>query len=290
MTRGSVAGASILVCIRSLRGHYPTGSKGQRRAIRGRYLSPLPASSPVVVFVSLSVGATVGVRCGGLLAPLLVARLTAAPASAADPVLVAAGDIACDPGRRRYIRRRRHGAAEPPPGSAIRTTPPTLIAGLGSDARARARRPPVRGRGAVEVQRLLRRILGPAGIKVRTKPVPGNHEYGAGNANDGNMHDDPNATGYFGYFQSQLAAEGPGRREPAEGLVQLRRAGRLDEVAHRGAQLRVRRGAEGAGRLGRRLRRRARSRSAGCAPTWPRTAATARSPTGTTRASAPAGS
>ena len=41
---------------RSLRGHYPTGSKGQRRATnrRGRYLSPLPASPPDFWTSSLS--------------------------------------------------------------------------------------------------------------------------------------------------------------------------------------------------------------------------------------------
>ena len=40
-SRGSSTGSLGLVLHRSLRGHYPTGSKGQRR-VRGRYLSRLP--------------------------------------------------------------------------------------------------------------------------------------------------------------------------------------------------------------------------------------------------------
>ena len=45
-SRGPVSGASISVCIRSLRGHYPTGSKGQRRS--GALSQPgVPPSPPV---------------------------------------------------------------------------------------------------------------------------------------------------------------------------------------------------------------------------------------------------
>ena len=119
----------------------------------------------------------------------------------------------------------------------------------------------------------------PAWGRVRdmTKPVPGNHEYGA---HGGDF--DANATGYFTYFRDQLAAEGPDARRSPAGLVQLRRPGWEHQLAHRRLELRVRGRPGRPGGLGQAIAWSAPSRSSGCERTWPRTRATARSPTGTT--------
>lgn len=141
----------------------------------------------------------------------------AASAHAADPVLVAAGDIACNPDSANY-----NGGAGTvgPPGACharytanlIETINPLHVLALG-DLQYED--------GALSrFQVSYEDSWGRAAIKTRTKPVPGNHEYGAGFA-ESNPPDwidaDPNATGYFTYFADQLDAEGADAGDPQRG-------------------------------------------------------------------------
>jgi len=140
--------------------------------------------------------------------PLLALLVCAGPAHAADPVLVAVGDIACDPGSASFGGGA--GTTEPPPGrchqmytsdAALAIDPlHALVLGdiqyeNGAAAKFTASYDPSWGR-----------------LKSVTKPVPGNHEYGA-NSSDY----DATAGGYFGYFQSELAAEGPDAGDSQKG-------------------------------------------------------------------------
>ncbi len=106
----------------------------------------------------------------------------------------------------------------------------------------------------------------------------------------GDIDVDPNATGYFTYFADQLAAEGADAGDPQKGWYSfdVPVGGTKWHVVALNSECAA--GLRTTGGLGGRLRLRAPSRSAGCAPTWRPTAATARSPTGTTRASARAAS
>ena len=169
-----------------------------------------------------------------------------AAAIAADPVIYAAGDIACAPGDPADLhqvprdadlghhreRRRREGA--------------------------RARRPPVQQRLALEPARLLRPQLGARQVDHAPRArQPREHRQRL-----------------LRLLQRLRRQQRPGRRA-RQGLLQLRRR----QLAPDRAELEL---------LARRPATPARRRSSGCAPTSPPTRAPARSPTGTTRASAPA--
>ncbi len=148
---------------------------------------------------------------------VLVIALAAVPAQAADPVLVAAGDSACAPGDADY----NGGAGTVPPAATpgrchqnytanlIEALNPTHMLALGDLQ--------YEDGALAKFNVSYDASWGRAAIAGKTKPVPGNHEYGAGNTNGGNIHNDPNATGYFTYFQSQLAAEGPDAGDPQKG-------------------------------------------------------------------------
>lgn len=139
---------------------------------------------------------------------VLAASLLAAPARAADPVVVAGGDVACAPEDSSF--NGGAGIVSPPPGSCHEQYTSDLFPALapahilalgdlqyedGNRARFDASYEPSWGRA-----------------KAITKPVPGNHEYGSGGSNV-----DPAAAGYFGYFAQQLAAEGPDAGNPQRG-------------------------------------------------------------------------
>jgi hypothetical protein len=103
--------------------------------------------------------------------------------AAADPVLAAAGDIACAPGEARTATTCRHAATARLLGSA------TAVLPLGDTQY---------GRGAL---RQYRGSYHPTwGVyKAKTRPVPGNHEYHT-----------PGATGYFTYFGARAGPFGRG--------------------------------------------------------------------------------
>ncbi len=141
---------------------------------------------------------------------MIAAVLAAAPAGAADPVMIAVGDVACDPADGAY--NGGMGTVDPAPGRchqkdtsdiAVAARPAlTNVLALGdlqyengALAKFNASYDPTWGR-----------------VRDVTKPVPGNHEYGA-NGSDF----DANATGYFTYFRDQLAAEGPDAGDPQRG-------------------------------------------------------------------------
>jgi hypothetical protein len=143
--------------------------------------------------------------------------LIAIPAHAADPVLVAAGDAACAPGDVDY----NGGAGTVPPaatpGRCHQGYTADLIEGI-APAHLLALGDLQYEDGALTKFNLsYEASWGRPAIKVKTKPVPGNHEYGAGNTTGGNIHHDDDATGYFSYFQPQLAAEGPDAGNPRKG-------------------------------------------------------------------------
>ncbi len=143
--------------------------------------------------------------------------LWSSPALAADPVLVAGGDVACSPGSAAYMGG--NGTLEPAPGSCHHKYTSDVIAQLsplhllalgdlqyedGALSRFNASYAPSWGR---------------AGLKEITKPVPGNHEYGQGGSDNDpdTINADPDATGYFTYFADQLAAEGEDAGDPRKG-------------------------------------------------------------------------
>lgn len=139
---------------------------------------------------------------------LAAVAMAAAPAHAADPVLVAAGDIACDPSDSAF--GGGIGTMDPSPGRCHQEYTANTALGLapthalvlgdiqyenGAAAKFTASYDPSWGV-----------------LKSITKPVPGNHEYGASGSDY-----DATAPGYFGYFSSELAAEGPDAGDPQKG-------------------------------------------------------------------------
>jgi len=139
-------------------------------------------------------------------------------AHAADPVLVAVGDIACNPESEKY--NGGLGTLTPEPGEChqkhtsdlVEPIDPLHVLALG-DLQYED--------GAISrFQISYDDSWGRPGIKEKTKPVPGNHEYGAGHA-AGNPPDwidaDPTAEGYFTYFADELAAEGDDAGDPQRG-------------------------------------------------------------------------
>ena len=138
---------------------------------------------------------------------LAVLAFAAAPARAADPVLVAVGDIACNPDSDQYSAgagtasacRQKHTS------DLVAPIDPLHVLALG-DLQYED--------GELErFQVSYEASWGRTAIKAKTKPVPGNHEYGAGHgaSNPPDWIDaDANATGYFTYFADQLAEPGSG--------------------------------------------------------------------------------
>src|SRR3954470_10538254 len=151
----------------------------------------------------------------------LVALLAGSGSAAADPVVDAAGDISCDPGNAGF--NAGLGTFTPAPGAChekyssdlFAATPPVAVLPLGDlqyedgayskflasyDLKDASSNPISWGRA-----------------KSIRRPVPGNHEYGAGNTSNGNIHHDANATGYFTYFSDVLSAQGPTATDPKKG-------------------------------------------------------------------------
>jgi len=147
-----------------------------------------------------------------LAAAVAALALMAAPAAhAADPVIAAGGDVACAPEDSAW----NGGAGTPSsgpgsPGRCHAKHTSDLFAGLaplhilalgdlqyenGSLGRFEKSYAPSWGRR-----------------KSITKPVPGNHEYGSGGQDV-----DKDAGGYFKYFETELAAEGPDAGNPRKG-------------------------------------------------------------------------
>jgi endonuclease YncB( thermonuclease family) len=145
----------------------------------------------------------------------------ASPPALADPVVVAAGDISCDPGNANF--NGGFGTFAPAPGQChekytsdlFPSLAPAAVLALGDlqyedgaltkfqasyDAKDASSNPISWGRA-----------------KSITRPVPGNHEYGAGTSSGGNIHDDPNATGYFTYFSDVLSQRGSTATDPKKG-------------------------------------------------------------------------
>lgn len=98
------------------------------------------------------------------------------PAIVADPVLGAAGDIACAPGEGATPSSCQQAATA----QAMKSVRPDLVAVLGDEQ--------YESGTAAEFRGAFDPAWGP--LKPILRPVPGNHEYGA----------DPKATGYFDYF------------------------------------------------------------------------------------------
>ena len=124
-----------------------------------------------------------------------------ATALAAETVIVAAGDIACDPDDPPPPADECHHAAT---SDLVQDLDPAHVLVPGDIqydnaalSKFLAAYDPTWGR-----------------FKAITKPVPGNHEYGASGA-AGDY--DPNATGYFDYFDSQLAPFGAAATDPKRG-------------------------------------------------------------------------
>lgn len=144
---------------------------------------------------------------------LLVTVAAAAPVQAADPVLVAAGDVACDPASPSY--NGGNGTTDPAPGKCHQKYTSDLIAPL-SPTRVLAL-----GDLQYEDGRLTKFMASydPSWgrVKAITRPVPGNHEYGAGTSANGNVRVDPEASGYFSYFAAQLSPFGADATDPERG-------------------------------------------------------------------------
>jgi acid phosphatase type 7 len=116
-----------------------------------------------------------------------IAASACAPAEA-DPVLAAAGDIACTPGAPASSAQCDQGATA----AEIAQARPSLVAALGDEQYE---------------QGALSEFLGPGGFgqtwgsfKSRIRPVPGNHEYVSS----------PTAAGYFEYFGHLAGQAGRG--------------------------------------------------------------------------------
>jgi len=140
---------------------------------------------------------------------LLALALAAVPARAADPVLVAAGDVACDPDPASDAYNGGLGRVPPEetPGRCHQKYTADLIEFLGPTS--------VLALGDLQYDDgVLDKFTtsyapawGRASVKSRTRPVPGNHEYGSGSTSttDNDIEFDAAAAGYFTTFDQQLA-------------------------------------------------------------------------------------
>jgi acid phosphatase type 7 len=122
------------------------------------------------------------------LAAALIGVLAAAGPATADPVLAAAGDIACEPGQRPSALECGQGATA----AEIKHARPAAVAALGDDQYEHGLLPEFLGPGAFN------QTWG--AFKRRIRPVPGNHEYSIS----------PTATGYFEYFGHAAGSPGHG--------------------------------------------------------------------------------
>ncbi len=116
---------------------------------------------------------------------------TSAARGPADPVIAAAGDIACDPGNPAFRHGRGTGTLCRAADTArlIDRLDPDAVLTLGDNQYDHGRLPAFR--------RSYRRSWG--AFLDRTNPVPGNHEY-----------ETPRAAGYFSYFGSRAGERGKG--------------------------------------------------------------------------------
>ncbi len=189
----------------------------------------------------------------GLGLGMVAAVLAAAPAGAADPVMIAVGDVACDPADT-ALQRRGWEPMDPAPGRCHqkvhlghrRRRP------AGADQRPGPWRPPVRERSAGQVQRLLRPHLGPRARRdqARARQPRVRRERQRLRRQRHRVLRPTSAT------SSRPRA---GRRQSPAGLVQLRRPGRSHQLAHRRPELRVRGRPARPGGMGRRLHGRLRA-------------------------------
>ena len=136
--------------------------------------------------------------------PALTLLGAASPASAADPIVVAAGDVACDPGDVNY--HNGLGAN----GNCHQKYTSDLFAGLAPNNVLAVGDLQYENGALAKFQQSYDPSWGRA--MAITRPVPGNHEYGSGNSDF-----DANASGYFTYFAPVLALHGPTATDPKKG-------------------------------------------------------------------------
>jgi acid phosphatase type 7 len=137
--------------------------------------------------------------------------LSAVPASAhADPVVVAAGDVACDPASTGF----NSGDGTEPPGETpgrchmkataalVTALAPTRVLAVGDEQNDNGT--------LAKFQASYDQSWG--SFRSITAPVPGNHEYASSDADF-----NPDAPGYVQYFHDQLAPFGPQAVDPRRG-------------------------------------------------------------------------
>ena len=172
-------------------------------------------------------------RSARLGAAVAAVVLCCCPAAFADPVVVAAGDIACDPTAPEFNGGR--GTRGPGHGTCHHRATSRIIRRLSPDR--------VLALGDIQYRDgLYEKFLASYGAPGSwgrflpiTRPVPGNHDYG--------LHRrrfDPDAEGYFTYFGDVLGRLGPAATDPSRGWYSFdlrvrnrrtRRAGRWHLVA-----------------------------------------------------------
>jgi endonuclease YncB( thermonuclease family) len=147
-----------------------------------------------------------------LLGCALLLAVLAGPARAADPVVVAGGDVACDPadadfnsgdGETTSIPGRCHQRYT---ADLIQSLTPTRLLALGDLQYEDGRLPKFMASYDLDTS------WGRDALKPITFPVPGNHEYGASGSNF-----DATAAGYFTYFSDELAPFGADANDPHKG-------------------------------------------------------------------------
>jgi hypothetical protein len=122
---------------------------------------------------------------GRTIATVLALGCGAAPASAADPVIMAAGDIACRPGEQRNPAFCQMQATA----DLVKAARPDAVLALGDEQYEN---------GTLgEFRAVYDKTWG--AFKGITRPVPGNHEYAT-----------PGASGYFDYFGQAAGPRGQG--------------------------------------------------------------------------------
>lgn len=134
----------------------------------------------------------------------------AAPAHAST-VVVAGGDVACDPANSSF--NSGDGTTSPPPGVCHQRYTSDLFAGL-APAHILALGDLQYEDGALsrfQTSYGLATSWGRPGAKEKTKPVPGNHEYGSSSNNI------TNGSGYFTYFADELEPFGDDASDPLKG-------------------------------------------------------------------------
>jgi hypothetical protein len=156
-------------------------------------------------------------------APVLVAlslTLSQAPEAAvsADPVIVAAGDIGCDPGDPAF--RHGRGTMRPGPGrchqqytsNVVARLSPTHVLMLGDAQYSDGRYHKFVGSPDGSIEASYGSEAGWGRWLAITHPVAGNHDYGLHR-----LRYDPRAAGYFSYFSRALAAHAPTGPDPRRG-------------------------------------------------------------------------